>query len=337
MSPAFDFVPVWTCILGIGVFLYVLLDGFDLGVGILYGQAPDRESRDLMMNSVAPVWDGNETWLVLGGLGLLGAFPIAYVIIIPAVYFPIVIMLLALIFRGVAFEFRYRDSPHRGFWDYGFAYGSLIATFAQGIVLGSFIQGFQTDGRAFTGGSLDCFTPFSLATGICLVFGYSLLGAGWLVLKTEGALQTWARQRGRFALGGVCVAVLVVSIWTPLMEADIARRWFAWPNIVLLAPVPIVTALIALAEWRVLLRASANAGPFAGAVALFAMSYIGITISLWPMIVPYRLTLWQAASDPSTQAFLLVGTLFLLPVILVYSGWSYWVFRGKVRADVGYH
>jgi cytochrome d ubiquinol oxidase subunit II len=337
MSPAFDFVPVWTCILGIGVFLYVLLDGFDLGVGILYGQAPDRESRDLMMNSVAPVWDGNETWLVLGGLGLLGAFPIAYVIIISAVYFPIVIMLLALIFRGVAFEFRYRDSPHRGFWDYGFAYGSLIATFAQGIVLGSFIQGFQTDGRAFTGGSLDCFTPFSLATGICLVFGYSLLGAGWLVLKTEGALQTWARQRGRFALGGVCVAVLVVSIWTPLMEADIARRWFSWPNIVLLAPVPIVTALIALAEWRVLLRASANAGPFAGAVALFAMSYIGITISLWPMIVPYRLTLWQAASDPSTQAFLLVGTLFLLPVILVYSGWSYWVFRGKVRADVGYH
>jgi cytochrome d ubiquinol oxidase subunit II len=337
MSPAFDFVPVWTCILGIGVFFYVLLDGFDLGVGILYSRAPDHESRNLIMNSVAPVWDGNETWLVLGGLGLLAAFPLAYVIIIPAVYFPIAIMLLALIFRGVAFEFRYRDSPRRSFWDHGFAYGSLIATFAQGIVLGAFIQGFQTDGRAFTGGSLDCFTPFSLATGVCLVFGYALLGAGWLVLKTEGALQAWARRCGRFALGGVCVAVLVVSVWTPLMEADIARRWFAWPNIVLLSPVPIVTALIGWAEWRVLLRPSASIGPFAGAVALFAMSYLGIAISLWPMIVPYRLTLWQAASDPSTQAFLLVGTLFLLPVILVYTSWSYWVFRGKVRADIGYH
>ncbi len=337
MSPAFDFVPVWTCILGVGVFFYVLLDGFDLGVGILYGRAPDRESRNLMMNSIAPVWDGNETWLVLGGLGLLAAFPLAYVIIIPAVYFPIAIMLLALIFRGVAFEFRYRDSPHRSFWDYGFAYGSLLATFAQGIVLGAFIQGFQTDGHEFTGSSLDCFTPFSLATGVCLVFGYALLGAGWLVLKTEGKLQAWARRCGFFALGGVCVAVLVVSVWTPLMEADIARRWFSWPNIVLLSPVPVITALIAWAEWRVLLRPSASVGPFAGAVALFAMSYLGIAISLWPMIVPYRFTLWQAASDPSTQAFLLVGTLFLLPVILVYTGWSYWVFRGKVRADIGYH
>ncbi len=337
MSPAFDFVPVWTCILGIGVFFYVLLDGFDLGVGILYGQAPDRAARNLMMNSIAPVWDGNETWLVLGGLGLLAAFPLAYVIIIPAVYFPIAIMLLALIFRGVAFEFRYRDAPHRSFWDHGFAYGSLTATFAQGIVLGAFIQGFQTDGHEFTGSSLDCFTLFSLATGVCLVFGYALLGAGWLVLKTEGALQAWARGRGRFALGGVCVAVLVVSVWTPLMEADIARRWFSWPNVLLLSPVPIVTLLIAWAEWRALRRPSASVGPFAGAVALFAMSYLGIAISLWPMIVPYRFTLWQAASDPSTQAFLLVGTLFLLPVILVYTGWSYWVFRGKVRADVGYH
>src|SRR5580692_6983737 len=219
MTPALDLLPIWTAILAIAVFFYVALDGFDLGVGILYGQAPDRASRDLMMNSIAPVWDGNETWLVLGGLGLLAAFPLAYVIILPAVYFPIAVMLLALIFRGVAFEFRYRDSPHRGFWDHGFAYGSLIATFAQGIVLGAFIQGFQTDGHQFAGSSLDCFTPFSLATGVCLVFGYALLGAGWLVLKTEGDLQAWARRRGRFVLGGVCVAVLVVSVWTPLMEA----------------------------------------------------------------------------------------------------------------------
>jgi cytochrome d ubiquinol oxidase subunit II len=337
MSAPLDFVPIWTLILGVGVFLYVLLDGFDLGVGILYGAAPDTASRNLMMNAVAPVWDGNETWLVLGGMGLLAAFPVAFAIIIPAVYFPVAIMLLALIFRGVAFEFRYRDSPRRSFWDHGFAVGSLLATFAQGIVLGAFIQGFQTDGTEFTGSSLDCFTPFSLVTGVCLVFGYALLGAGWLVLKTEGELHAWARARGRFALGGVCVAVLVVSVWTPLMEPDIAHRWFDWPNILVLAPIPLVTLAIAVAEWRALQRPNAGAGPFAGAVALFVMSYLGLAISLFPMIVPHRLTLWQAASDPSTQAFLLVGTLFLLPVILVYTGWSYWVFRGKVRGDIGYH
>ena len=337
MNPVLDFVPIWTLILGIGVFLYVLLDGFDLGVGILFGLAPDTAARNTMMNAIAPVWDGNETWLVLGVIALLAAFPLAFAIIIPAVYFPILVMLLALIFRGVAFEFRYRDQPHRGFWDHGFAYGSALATFAQGIVLGAFIQGFQTDGHVFTGSSLDCFTPFSLVTGFALVFGYALLGAGWLVLKTEGALHTWARRRGRFALGGVCVAVLVISIWTPLALPDVAGRWFSWPNIVFLSPIPLVTALLAWATWWALARPNAGAGPFAGAVGLFAMSYLGIGISLWPMVVPHRFTLWQAASDPSTQAFLLVGTLFLLPVILVYTGWSYWVFRGKVRADVGYH
>jgi cytochrome d ubiquinol oxidase subunit II len=337
MNPVLDFVPVWTAILGVGVFLYVLLDGFDLGVGILYRFAPDTETRNLMMASVAPVWDGNETWLVLGSMGLMAAFPLAFAIIMPAVYFPILLMLLSLIFRGVAFEFRFRDAPHRGFWDHGFAFGSLLATFAQGIVLGAFIQGFQTDGQVFTGGSLDCFTPFSVVTGLSLVFGYALLGAGWLVLKTEGLLQIRSRRWGRFAFGGVCVAVAVVSVWTPLMEADIRARWFDWPNIVLLAPVPLVTLIVAFLTWRSLLRGSSHAGPFAGAVGLFALSYLGIAISLWPMIVPHRFTLWQAASDPSTQAFLLVGTLVLLPVILMYTGWSYWVFRGKVRGDIGYH
>jgi cytochrome d ubiquinol oxidase subunit II len=332
-----DFVPIWTAILGVGVFLYVLLDGFDLGVGILYRFAPDTPSRNLVMNSIAPIWDGNETWLVLGGVGLLAAFPLAYAIIIPAVYFPIAIMLLALIFRGVAFEFRYRDAAHRTFWDHGFSYGSTLATFAQGILLGAFIQGFQTDGKVFTGGSLDCFTPFSIVTGICLVFGYSLLGAGWLVLKTEGALKDWARRYGRLAFLGVCAAILVVSVWTPIMEADIRQRWFSWPNIGYLSPVPIITVLIAWAEWRSLNRSSAEYGPFVGAIGLFVMSYLGIVISLWPMIVPHRFTLWEAASAPSTQAFLLVGTLFLLPVILMYTAWSYWVFRGKVRADIGYH
>jgi cytochrome d ubiquinol oxidase subunit II len=331
-----DLVPIWTLILGLGIFFYVLLDGFDLGVGILFGLAPDTASRNLMMNSIAPIWDGNETWLVLGSIGLLAAFPLAFAIIVPAVYFPIAIMLIALVFRGVAFEFRFRDSEHKGFWDHGFAYGSTVATLAQGIVLGAFIQGFKVDGRHFTGSSFDCFTPFSLLTGIALLFGYALLGSGWLVMKTEGELQAWARRLGRIAFLGVLVAIGIVSLWTPAVDPGIAHRWFSWPNIAYLSPVPIITALIALLEWRSLSRQS-EAGPFIGAVALFLLSYIGIAISLWPMIVPHHYTLWQAAAAPSTQAFLLVGTLVLLPVILLYTGWSYWVFRGKVRGDIGYH
>ena len=333
---ALDFVPLWTAILGLGVFLYVLLDGFDLGVGILYGFAPDTTSRNLVMNSIAPIWDGNETWLVLGGIALLAAFPLAFAVILPAVYFPIAVMLLALAFRGVAFEFRFRDSPHQTIWDYGFCYGSAVATFAQGIVLGAFIQGFETAGRRYAGGSFDCFTPFSLLTGFALLFGYGLLGAGWLVLKTEGELQDWARRLGRWCLLGVVAAIGAVSLWTPLMRAEIAARWFSWPNIAFLSPVPLLTLLIAWWAWRSLHDRS-EAAPFIAAIGLFLLSYLGIAISLWPMIVPYSFTLWDAASSPDTQAFMALGTLFLLPVILMYTGWSYWVFRGKVRADIGYH
>ncbi|MGA2492214.1 MAG: cytochrome d ubiquinol oxidase subunit II [Roseiarcus sp.] len=335
-APVFDFVPIWTAILGFGVFLYVLLDGFDLGVGVLYGFAPDLASRNLVMNSIAPIWDGNETWLVLGGVGLMAAFPLAFAVILPAVYFPILVMLLALVFRGVAFEFRYRDAERRGLWDHGFCYGSAVAAFAQGVVLGAFIQGFQVEGRQFVGGSFDFLTPFSLFTGLALLFGYALLGAGWLVLKTEGDLQQWARRLGRRSLVGVLAAIVVVSVWTPLMNADIASRWFSWPNVAFLSPVPIVTALVAYGEWRAL-AGETEVRPFAGAVGLFALSYVGVAISLWPMIAPPHISLWQAASSPSTQAFLLIGTLFLLPIILMYTGWSYWVFRGKVRGDLGYH
>jgi len=336
MSAVFDFVPVWTLILGAGIFFYVLLDGFDLGVGILYGLAPDVGTRNIVMNSIAPVWDGNETWLVLGGVGLLAAFPLAFAIIIPALYFPILVMLLALVFRGVAFEFRFRDAPHRTFWDHGFCYGSAIATFAQGVMLGAFIQGFKVDGRHFAGTTFDFLTPFSALTGIALLFGYGLLGAGWLILKTEGEIQAAARRHGKVCLIGVLLAIAAVSIWTPLMSAEVAQRWFSWPNIGYLSPVPIATALVAFGVWRALTGKS-EGGVFVGAVGLFALAYVGIAISLWPMIVPHHYTLWEAASSVSTQAFLLIGTLFLLPVILFYTGWSYWVFRGKVRADVGYH
>jgi cytochrome d ubiquinol oxidase subunit II len=332
----FDFVPIWTVLLGTAVFLYVLLDGFDLGVGILYGMAPDARARVLLMNSIAPVWDGNETWLVFGGVGLFAAFPLAFAIIMPAVYFPILVMLLALVFRGVAFEFHFRDAEHRTFWDMGFEYGSIVAAFAQGIVLGAFIQGFKVDGRHFAGSTLDCFTPFSLVTGIGLVFGYGLLGACWLIIKTEGPLQDWARGRARIFLIGVLAAIALVSVWTPLMDHTIAQRWFSWPNIVLLSPVPVATAAIALLAFWSLAKWYETA-PFVCAILLFLLSFLGIAISLFPMIVPHAYTLWQAASAPAAQAFLIVGTLFLLPVILVYTAWSYWVFRGKVRADIGYH
>ena len=336
MTQAFDFVPIWTLILGMAVFFYVLLDGFDLGVGMLYGLAPNAASRNTIMNSIAPIWDGNETWLVFGGLGLLAAFPLAFSIIIPATYFPILVMLLALVFRGVAFEFRFRDAEHKTFWDYAFSYGSGIATFAQGVVLGSFIQGYEVTGRTFSGNSFSFLTPFTILTGFALLFGYALLGAGWLILKTEGALQNTARRHGRICLVAVLAAIGVVSIWTPTASQAIAERWFAWPNILILAPVPIATAGVAFITWRAL-GTQAQVLPFAGAISLFALSYLGIAISLYPMIVPHHFTLWEAASSERTQAFLLVGTLALLPVILMYTGWSYWVFRGKVRADVGYH
>ncbi|HVW74918.1 MAG TPA: cytochrome d ubiquinol oxidase subunit II [Rhizomicrobium sp.] len=333
----FDFVPIWTLILGLAVFFYVLLDGFDLGVGILYNFATTAADRNLLMNSIAPIWDGNETWLVLGGIGLLAAFPLAFAIILPAVYFPILVMLLALIFRGVAFEFRFRDAEHRTFWDHAFGYGSAIATFAQGVVLGAFIQGFQVDGRHFTGGSFDCFTLFSCFTGVALMFGYGLLGAGWLILKTEAALQDAMRHHARTCFLGTLAAVGIVSLWTPFLDHDIAQRWFSWPNMAFLAPVPVLTALFGILEWRAIANPKSELAPFVYAVLLFCLSYLGIAISLFPMIVPHHYSLWQAASSPDTQIFLGVGTLFLLPVILVYTGWSYWVFRGKVRADTGYH
>jgi cytochrome bd ubiquinol oxidase subunit II len=331
-----DLVPVWTVILAIGVFMYVFLDGFDLGVGILSPFARDEAARTLMMNSVAPVWDGNETWLILGGVGLLAAFPLAFSVIIPALYFPVLLMLLGLIFRGVAFEFRLKTTRARHWWDRSFFLGSTIATFFQGVVLGDYVEGFAVTGRHFAGGSFDWVKPFPLATGVGLLFGYGLLGATWLVLKTEGELQAQSRRQARFCLVGVLAFIAMVSLWTPFLHPGITQRWFGWPNMLYLAPVPIVTALIAYVLRRSLDRGG-EAVPFIAAMGLFAMCYLGLGISLYPYVVPYSVTLWEAAASPSSQAFLLVGTLFLLPIVLMYTGWSYYVFRGKVRAVLGYH
>jgi cytochrome d ubiquinol oxidase subunit II len=331
-----DLVPIWTAILALAVFMYVLLDGFDLGVGILSPFAADEDTRTLIMNSVAPIWDGNETWLVMGGIGMFAAFPLAFAIVIPAMYFPILVMLLGLIFRGVAFEFRLKAHKSRYLWNHSFFWGSLIATFAQGIVLGSFVEGFEVRGNQFAGGVWDWLRPFPLAVGVGLVFGYVLLGATWLVLKTEGDVQAWARQWSRWSLVGVVAFIAMVSIWTPMLDPKIAARWFTWPNIAWLAPLPLATAALAAWLW-VSLGKPRDTAPFFAAIGLFTMCYLGLGISLWPNIVPPSISLWEAAASPKAQAFLLIGTLFLLPIIVTYTGWSYYVFRGKVKADTGYH
>jgi cytochrome d ubiquinol oxidase subunit II len=331
-----DLVPLWAVILGLAVFMYVLLDGFDLGLGMLFALQPGERERNLMIESIAPVWDFNETWLVLGGVGLLAVFPLAFAVVIPALYFPILVMLLGLLFRGVAFEFREVEGARRTVWDRGFVWGSLIATYAQGVVLGNFIQGFEVEGRHFVGTSWDWISPFPLLCGVGLVFGYALQGATWLVMKSEGELQDWARVMARRCLWGVLVFIALMSLWTPLAEPRIAERWFSWPNIVYFLPVPVLTVTLAVVLHRTLKR-GAEVLPFVCSFGLFFLAFSGLIISLWPYIAPPSITLWDAAVAPAAQTFLLVGTLFLLPVILMHVAWSYWVFRGKVRGEHGAH
>jgi len=331
-----DLTLIWAGIIAFGVFMYVLMDGFDLGVGILFPFAPDDDSRDLMMNSVAPIWDGNETWLVLGGAGLLAAFPLAYAVLLPALYFPVLLMRVALIFRGVAFEFRFKARTSRHLWDKAFHWGSLLATFAQGVILGGFIGGFQVEGRHFAGGMFDWLKPFAIMTGLGLITGYALLGATWLIMKTEDALQRWAYDRARQLLFAVLAFILLVSLWTPLTDAAIAERWFSWPNIALLSPVPLLTALLAFGLWQSI-EQRREVLPFVCTMGLFLLSYSGLAISLWPFVIPRTVTIWEAASAPGSQAFLLVGVALMLPATLAYTAYSYWVFRGKVRREVGYH
>ncbi len=331
-----ELVPLWTAILGLAVFMYVLLDGFDLGVGMLFGLHHTGAERNLMVASVAPIWDFNETWLVLGGVGLMAIFPLAFAIIIPALYFPILVMLLGLVFRGVAFEFREVEGARRWFWDTGFVLGSLAATFMQGVILGNFIQGFAVQGRHFVGTSWDWVSPFPLLTGVGLVFGYLLQGATWLVLKTEGDLQSWARVMARRSLWGVLLFIALLSIWTPLTQPAIAERWFGFPQLIYFAPVPVLTVVLAVVLQRSLHRGH-DVVPFLCSFGLFFLAFTGLIISLWPHIAPPSITIWDAAAGPKAQAFLMVGTMFLLPVILLYVAWSYWIFRGKVRGDHGYH
>ena len=326
----------WAGIIGAAVAMYVVLDGFDLGIGILYPVFPEEEDRDLMMNSVAPFWDGNETWLVLGGGGLMVAFPLAYSIVMPALYLPVIVMLLALVFRGVAFEFRWVAKPSHAFWDYAFAGGSIIAAFAQGVILGGLLQGIEIRNNAFAGGPMDWLTPFALFTGVAVVAGYALLGAAWLNIRVSGDLAERALALARPVLVMVMIAMGVVSIWTPLQVDRIFERWFSMPHFLYLAPVPAVTGLTALACWRAVGQGRRFA-PFLYSVALFLLGYLGLAVSNLPLIVPPSLTIWQAAAAPSSQLFMLVGTVILLPVILGYTIFVYWTFRGRIEPGEGYH
>jgi cytochrome d ubiquinol oxidase subunit II len=318
------------------VFVYVVMDGFDLGLGILFPLFPKKADRDVMMNSVAPVWDGNETWLVLGGGGLFAAFPLAYAVLMPALYTPMIAMLIGLVFRGVAFEFRWRSQRERNRWDTAFFGGSLLAALAQGIALGAILQGVHVEGRAYAGGWWDWLTPFSILTGIALIAGYCLLGATWLVMKTTGDLREKAYHLSWWLLFAMLGAIGAVSLATPFLDAEYARRWFAWPNILLTAPEPVAVAAVT----ALLLRSLANRQdyrPFFLALALFALSYAGLGISMYPYIVPRSITIWQAAAPHSSQVFMLVGVAVLVPIILAYTAWAYWVFRGKVDPESGYH
>jgi cytochrome bd ubiquinol oxidase subunit II len=326
---------IWAGLIGTAVAMYVILDGFDLGVGILFPFARSESERDQMMASVAPFWDGNETWLILGGGGLWVAFPQAYAVIMPALYLPVIVMLLALVFRGVAFEFR-TVSRSKAWLNFAFSAGSALAAFAQGIILGGLIQGIKVEGGAYAGGPLEWATPFAIICGLAMIFGYGLLGATWLTLKTEGAVAERARGQAKFLLLAVLAFMAAVSLWTPYTEPRIAARWFSTPNIYFLWPVPLVTALVAFALWR-WIEQRRDVAPFLAAIALFMLGYLGLVISNFPYLVPPSLTVWQTAAAPASQIFMLLGTLVLLPMILGYIAFVYWLFRGKVREGESYH
>ncbi|KAB7763753.1 cytochrome d ubiquinol oxidase subunit II [Xanthomonas maliensis] len=327
----------WFAVIGFGVLMYVLLDGFVLGIGILAPFRRDEAQLDVMMNTAAPIWDGNETWLVLGGAGLLAAFPKAYAALLSALYLPVLLMVMALVFRGVAFEFRFKAQRSRRLWSNAFAVGSILATFAQGVILGALVQGLPIEHDRYVGGAWGWFSPFAMLTGAALVFGYALLGSTWLILKTSDQVQQLARQLSRPLTLTVLVFIGLVSAWLPSLQSHVMERWFEGPHMGWLLPVPALVALVGYGLWRAIAAARADAWPFLLAMALFALGFLGLLLGMWPYLVPPVYTIWQAAAPPSSQLFALAGLVALLPLILGYTVWSYRVFRGKVTAETGYH
>lgn len=333
---SFDLPSIWACIIAFAVFAYVLLDGFDLGVGILFPFSKNEHERDVMMNSVAPLWDGNETWLVLGGGGLMAVFPLAYAVVFPALYAPLIAMLLGLVLRGVAFEFRWRTKRGQFLWDWAFCGGSLIAALAQGFALGAMVQGIRISGRAYGGGWWDWLTPFTALTAVAVTVGYVLLGSTWLVMKTDGVIQDRALIHARFSALATLGLIVLVSLWTPFLRPEYFERWLVYPSVIFSAVMPLCVAACAYGLYTGL-RDRLDYRPFLSSLGIFALCFVGLGISFYPNIVPPSLSIMEAAAPEKSLAFLMVGFLIMMPLILIYTGYSYWVFRGKVNPDEGYH
>jgi cytochrome d ubiquinol oxidase subunit II len=337
LSNYIDLPLVWAGLIAAAICLYVILDGFDLGVGILFPFAPSDKCRDKMMNSIAPFWDGNETWLVLGGGGLFAAFPLAYSILFPAFYIPITIMLLGLIMRGVAFEFRFKtDESHRFVWDYIFHFGSLFAAICQGIMLGAFVEGVVVDGRNFAGGSFDFASAFSVTTGIAIVFGYTLLGSTWVSMKTTDDTQEFAKATASYSLFFVGLFMVIVSASVPFLNDKIKNFWFSYPNIYYLSLIPIITLVLFILIWKDIHSNYCDTRPFICSILIFLMGYIGLMLSIFPYIIPYKYTIWEAAAATPGLSLMLVGVAIALPCILFYTGYCYYVFRGKASHEKMY-
>jgi cytochrome bd ubiquinol oxidase subunit II len=335
MIPDSALTDVWAAIVAFAVFAYVVMDGFDLGIGILFPLFGSEHDRGTLMNTVAPVWDGNETWLVLGGGGLMAAFPLAYAVLIPALYTPLIAMLLGLIFRGVAFEFRWRTQRGRRWWDRAFFLGSTLASWMQGVALGAVLQGVRVEGRHYAGGWWDWLSAFSALTGLALVAGYATLGATWIILKTEGELQKRAfRLALRTGIAWI-VGIAAVSAATPWLHTRYYQRWFTWPNILMTSQVPLLV-LITTGLFLFALRRKWERMPFLLTLALFALGYVGLGVSVYPYLVPESISIMDAAAPAISQRFMLVGTAVLIPIIVGYTAHAYWVFRGKV-GTAGYH
>ena len=330
----FDLAMIWAGIIGFGIIMYVLMDGFDLGQGILFPFAPSEDARDVMMNSVAPVWDGNETWLILGGAGLLAAFPLVYTVFLPALYIGVFLMLAGLIFRGIAFEFRFKANTSKYLWNWSFSVGSIVAALAQGIVVGTYIQGFVVVDGVYAGGPFDWLTPFTVLTGLGLIAGYALLGSTWLIMKSEGEIQDWAYRITLPLMGAVIGVFVIISIWTPFVNPDVWDRWFS--NIQIIWLLPAAAGLCMLLLYRSVRRRQ-DGMPFVATMGIFIFTFLGLVASKWPYVVPPDYTIYDASSAWESQLFLLLGLLFVIPIVLTYTAWTYWVFRGKVKAGVGYH
>ncbi|AEI38431.1 MAG: cytochrome d ubiquinol oxidase subunit II [Zymomonas mobilis subsp. pomaceae] len=329
---------IWACLAAVGILIYVILDGFDLGIGILFLTQKDEEHRDVMMNTIAPVWDGNETWMIFGGAVLFGAFKTAYAVILPALYIPIIIMLLSMIFRGVAFEYRAQahNKQAKALWGFSFMAGSTLSTFCQGTILGGLLQGIHTTQDYFSGRPLDWLNPFSIFCGVALVIGYGLLGTGWLIWRTEGPLRDYGRKMAALLGTLLLICIGIVAVWTPMLHSTYLHTWTNSTQAMMVAPLAMLIVLVAFIFFRSL-KEGQDRTPFLCALAFFGLSYIGLALSAWPYIVPPYITIWQASSPVSSQIFLLVGTAILLPMVLAYTIYCYKIFHGKVSSSDGYH